>query len=725
MGPFKALVLPLSRAHLCLLMRLIPSTCAISLWTQTLRITLPLPAVSVFYPVTFSDWHFCYAPLLLHATPLSFRLLQHRSAPNGTAARRTARAGMPTTREAEDVALAELLSQLQQPPYETADAQQSEALTLYDVEAAVPLPPRLLPSTTPSVHATAEMLVRAARALHRKMGALLRAALALSVRLAALRQQHNQPATRAPAANVRLPQGITLNPSCAERLGSWFEKGEGAGVTAPTAQAEAPAPAAAPTSAADNLSDGDFEIEMSSGMRSEIETSSEMSSPTAWTQHAMHLLNDASEQVWVRWQSVLQESMLKPDALLGELSAEHTRVTISRLGESVFREVRHFEDRAYLRHKEPITLVAESLRGSEHYRSLKPPAVRDGSWCADQQPIFFEQQCAARACQRDTLPRPQPCYTFSWSAPKEAPRAEACSTAAASTSTDTSTTTTTTTTASRVHMIVFVHGFHGNSYDLRTMRNHLALTHPEKDSLRFLCSSVNEEHTAHASFEQLGANLASEINDFMHSEHILQSCARVSFVCHSFGSVIARVALSRPDLARLLPLLHTYVSFSGPHLGMLYGSNALVELGMWGLRRWRGAQCLRELCLDDGPPTDTLLYRLSKQPVLSHFRNVLLVSSPEDRYVPHHSARIQLCDEAVHDARYGSVFVAMVHNLLAPLVDTKLLHIDVHFGEPPSPQMLSQLDAAIGRRAHIAFLDNHAFVQSFVSQYMGFFNFEA
>ena len=57
-----------------------------------------------------------------------------------------------------------------------------------------------------------------------------------------------------------------------------------------------------------------------------------------------------------------------------------------------------------------------------------------------------------------------------------------------------------------------------------------------------------------------------------------------------------------------------------------------------------------------------------RQPVLGLFTNVLLVSSSEDRYVPHHSARLQLCEEAVHDLRYGATFVSMVHHILEPHV---------------------------------------------------------
>lgn len=43
-----------------------------------------------------------------------------------------------------------------------------------------------------------------------------------------------------------------------------------------------------------------------------------------------------------------------------------------------------------------------------------------------------------------------------------------------------------------VHLYVFVHGFHGNAYDLRGMRNQLALLLPDKRSARFLLSASNE-----------------------------------------------------------------------------------------------------------------------------------------------------------------------------------------------------------------------------------------
>ena len=109
---------------------------------------------------------------------------------------------------------------------------------------------------------------------------------------------------------------------------------------------------------------------------------------------------------------------------------------------------------------------------------------------------------------------------------------------------------------------------------------------------------------------------------------------------------------------------------------------------------------------------------------LEHFSNILLVASPEDRYVPHHSARIQLCAEAIHDPLSGSVYVSMMHNLLAPLRHCNIVHIDVSFGIDlyTSTKLAEQVDAAIGRAAHISFLENRAFLSMFANTYVPLFS---
>lgn len=75
--------------------------------------------------------------------------------------------------------------------------------------------------------------------------------------------------------------------------------------------------------------------------------------------------------------------------------------------------------------------------------------------------------------------------------------------------------------------------------------------------------------------------LVSEI--MYHVEMYGINPTRVSFVGHSLGNLIIRSALGRPEMAPLLPKLYTFLSLSGPHLGTLYNSSGLVNMGTCSL----------------------------------------------------------------------------------------------------------------------------------------------
>lgn len=814
--------------------------------TQTVIAKLPLPTISSFFPVTFSDWHFCYAPIMLHATPLSFRVMRP---PSTSPAAPTSKPSPPPTprlgkqRQREDAALASLVSSIDAAASSDSSSQYSSN---YGPDgAAGGAGGASAPSGGEQDAPSREILARASDDLHRKAGALLKAALALSARIAVLERElasKPKPASRAsraksfvtappseapaaapPTPRLHLPDGVELDAIALQEATAAADVSEAEAPAVAPAVAPAAAPAVAPAVSPAPAAEGGSTSSSGQGKASEeaieeaavdvvaaalleqtggtleearekvramakeekaaagkkAEEGEKAAAPAAavpldflpeeastgavleeqllgrvskwkstkasdvdaelnavlgtlrvsvadagnggeggvaslpttlparvFAERALSILGSLSEQIWPRWQRLLDLVLEQPEAVLGALSDEFVDSTSQRLGESVFREARLFEQRAYAKQAEggmPTALMAASLRSSAYYKQLPAPRLRDSKWHANQQPVLFERRYVSN---HEEVEKCKPRFSFTWTADEQ--RAAAPAPKAA---------------IKGVHVLVFVHGFQGNSYDLRTMRDHLALVHPRRENLRYLCSSSNEEHTSKASFEVLGANLATELRLFLRNEQLLEdnSC-RISFVCHSFGSIIARVALARPDMQDLHSRLHTYLSFSGPHLGMLYGSNGLVELGMWGLRRWSGAKCLTELSLKDAKdPHDSLLYRLSKQPVLGAFQNVLFVSSVEDRYVPHHSARVQLTEEAIHDAKHGSLFISMVHHLTVPLANVNLVHIEVHFGDPPGKLLVSKIDAAIGRAAHIGFLDNEPFVQMFVNLYLRYF----
>jgi hypothetical protein len=84
-----------------------------------------------------------------------------------------------------------------------------------------------------------------------------------------------------------------------------------------------------------------------------------------------------------------------------------------------------------------------------------------------------------------------------------------------------------------------------------------------------------------------------------------------------------------------------------------------------------------------------------------------LVSSPQDRYVPFHSARIELCKAAARDVIYRE----MVNNILKPIEDNPNLTFIRYSVFHSLPSGTSNL---IGRAAHIAVLDSELFVEKLI-----------
>jgi predicted esterase len=55
---------------------------------------------------------------------------------------------------------------------------------------------------------------------------------------------------------------------------------------------------------------------------------------------------------------------------------------------------------------------------------------------------------------------------------------------------------------------------------------------------------------------------------------------RISFVGHSLGNLIIRATVSHPLFEQYRTLLYTYLSLSGPHLGTLFNTSGLVNMGL-------------------------------------------------------------------------------------------------------------------------------------------------
>uniref|UniRef100_A0A3B4GR96 Family with sequence similarity 135 member A n=1 Tax=Pundamilia nyererei TaxID=303518 RepID=A0A3B4GR96_9CICH len=258
-----------------------------------------------------------------------------------------------------------------------------------------------------------------------------------------------------------------------------------------------------------------------------------------------------------------------------------------------------------------------------------------------------------------------------------------------------------------IHLIVCVHGLDGNSADLRLVKTYLELGLPGA-RIDFLMSERNQNDTF-ADFESMTDRLLDEIVQYIQIYNLTVS--KISFVGHSLGNLIVRSVLTRPRFKCYLNKLHTFLSLSGPHLGTLYNSSALVNTGLWFMQKWKKSGSLLQLtCRDHSDPRQTFLYKLSKKSGLQFFKNVVLVGSLQDRYVPYHSARIEMCKTALKDKQTGPVYAEMIENLLLPVLQNKdcnLVRYDVIHALPNTANSL------IGRAAHIAVLDSEIFLEKF------------
>jgi hypothetical protein len=133
---------------------------------------------------------------------------------------------------------------------------------------------------------------------------------------------------------------------------------------------------------------------------------------------------------------------------------------------------------------------------------------------------------------------------------------------------------------------------------------------------------------------------------------------------------------------------------------------------MWIMSKWKGSQSLQQLSMQDAAnPRETLLYRLSAAPGFELFKHVLLVSSPQDKYIPISSALLHTCHKAESERSHGPIYQEMVANLLRPLTTpASTTSISRMYVMLPAGAG-TRLNSFIGRTGHIALLDDDAAVE--------------
>ena len=250
------------------------------------------------------------------------------------------------------------------------------------------------------------------------------------------------------------------------------------------------------------------------------------------------------------------------------------------------------------------------------------------------------------------------------------------------------------------HLIVLVHGFQGSSFDVRLIKNQIALLRPDT----ILMSSHMNEGETEGDILQMGERLAEEVTQFIQDHCPKNSIEFISFVGHSLGGLIIRASL--PYMKQISHLFHFFISFSSPHLGYMHNSSKLVGAGMWILKKLKKTESLQQLSMNDASdPKKSLLFALSSADGLGWFKYIGLVGAHQDNYAPFESARIEVQHKVSKDTK-GRVNVEMATNILSRVRAEQILRIDCNLNFKKK-----NLDSMIGRAAHIQMLDNHVLIQ--------------
>ncbi|KAJ1349818.1 hypothetical protein KIN20_005470 [Parelaphostrongylus tenuis] len=197
------------------------------------------------------------------------------------------------------------------------------------------------------------------------------------------------------------------------------------------------------------------------------------------------------------------------------------------------------------------------------------------------------------------------------------------------------------------HLVVFVHGLDGTCDDLSSYRNVFRVVTGYSKGFCYLLSEANHAKTW-SDIDSMAQNLLSEVQS--HIAELREPPSHISFVAHSLGGVIVRAAVCRKEAEEwLIPRLHTLLTINSPHLGLAYVGRG-VNLGMQFMQWWKQSLSIKQLSLKDKLMlSESFLFRLSRKKTFGLFRNVLLVGTCGDTFVPFHSALLIPCKTAMKD----------------------------------------------------------------------------
>ena len=161
-----------------------------------------------------------------------------------------------------------------------------------------------------------------------------------------------------------------------------------------------------------------------------------------------------------------------------------------------------------------------------------------------------------------------------------------------------------------LHVIFILHGYKANPEDMKKFLDIVTLSYPQaKCVLLHKCYSHGKcslSFLADQAVEEMITNLVT-----IQQREQPRKIGRISFIAHSIGGLVFRLAFKHPNLSHYKPLFHFFLSLNVPHLGLLFAKYT-TELGAKLIKMFTESIQMGELLLTDQKDMrQTTLYKLT------------------------------------------------------------------------------------------------------------------
>ena len=163
-----------------------------------------------------------------------------------------------------------------------------------------------------------------------------------------------------------------------------------------------------------------------------------------------------------------------------------------------------------------------------------------------------------------------------------------------------------------LHLVFILHGFKANPFDMKKVKDLISLTYPHVRCKLIQACYTNSSQSLHYLADTVVNEMLAKMKFI--KEQTQYNINRISFVAHSLGGLVFRIAMNDPRMQEYQHLYHLFLSLNVPHVGVPL-SYYRSELGGKLFLMLTKSNQLDEVCLQDNKDfRQTTLYQMSKHP---------------------------------------------------------------------------------------------------------------